>query len=146
MKYLKKFEYNNITSFVSQRIKERVLKYNDIKFNIESLLMDLTDQGCTLQFKNSRKNGESLFTIDININKRRNKDFYDNLVNYILSVNDLMDTENYKYNKLTVILGFGYRRIQCKIVDGRFKRYPLKDNTYLRPEDISNIEIDFIRK
>ncbi len=131
MKYIKSFE---------STIKERVNELNDIRYNIEGLLMDLIDSGIDV-----RVNNQGAYNLSIKIDSRGSRKRFENIVDYLLSITDYMKTLDYNSRELKVILGQGYKVISCKIVDDKIKKYPLKDDRFIAEYLIGCVEIFFNR-
>lgn len=140
MKYIKKFE---------STVKDRVNAFNDLKYNIECLLMDIIDEGFQLEVRSGRRGPRGNISIKLSTTAKGfqgyepNKRFNPHIVDYLLSLIDYMKTIDYSYNSLKVVVGHGYRETTCKIEDGRIKSYPLKNDRYIAEYLIRTIIIEF---
>jgi hypothetical protein len=133
MRYIKKYEAVSAKEFDNRK---------DIRYNIECLLIDLVDQGIVVNIFFTL-NGLNI-TIDTRSRNSSRKRFT-NIVDYLLSLIDYLNSVNYRYNKLDVILGSGYKEISCKIVDGKLKIYPLKNDRFIADYLVGYVKLEFTK-
>jgi hypothetical protein len=148
MKYLKNFESS---------IEDRLTESNYIKYNIECLLMDLTDSGIKVNINNSLISNTFNIKIDTRSGIRNynpvikvSRKKFTNIVDYLLSLIDYMKTVDYNYRDLKISLGTGYKQIRCRIVDGKIKKILdsgmyIDDDRFIADYLVGFVDIEFIR-
>lgn len=135
MKYIKSFE--------------SISNFDDVKYNIECLLMDIIDSGFKLDVKRGRLGPRGNIRVKLSVEGKGWQGYepskrFKHLVDYLLSLIDYMKTIDYSYTALKVVVGHGYKETPCRIVDGKIRSYPIKDdNRYIAEYLIRGIIIEF---
>lgn len=111
--------------------------YEELKYNIESLLLDIKDIGITVTINRQSS------LLRVVMDGRRVSARFGQLMIHIESLIDLLSNSGYSYKESNIFMGNMVNPKRCKLVDSQFKRYPLKDNVIFNSMLVTCVEMDF---